>query len=99
MFFVEVGSSVGAVGVVSGSKGVAEVAGYMSGSRSAAEVALGHGTVDWGPAEDTLNLFQLPYPGPVLYPCPSVPGDGGHVRGSPDVGEGEVVVGTLAGWQ
>ena len=98
MFFVEVGSSVGAVGVVSGSKGVAEVAGYMAGSRNAVEVALGHDTVGWGPAEDTLNLFQLPYPGPVLYPCPSVPG-GGPVRGSPDVEEVVVVVGTPAGWQ
>jgi len=85
--------------VVSGLKGVEEVAGYMAGSRSAATVALGHGTVGWDPAEDTLNPFQLPYPGPVLYPCSSVPGGGGHVRGIPDAVEGEVAVDTLVGWR
>jgi len=80
--------------------GGGEVAGYMAGSKNAAGVALGRGTIGLDPAEDTLNPFQLPYPypGPVLYPCPSVPGGGGgHVRGIPDAVEGEVVVDTQVG--
>ena len=90
---------VGAVGVVSGSKGVGEVAGYMVvGSRNAAGMALGRGTIGWDPAGDTLNPFQLPYPGPVLYPYPSVPGGGDHARGSPPAVEAEVVVDTPVGW-
>ena len=74
-----------------------EVAGYMAGSRSVVTVALGHGTVGWDPTGDTLNPFQLPYPGPVLYPCSSVPGGGSHARGTPDVEEVEVVVDTPVG--
>jgi len=81
----EVGSLVGAVGVVLDSGEVGEVVGYTVGSRDAAVAVLNHGTVDWDPGEDTLNLFQLRGLGPVLYPCPVAPGGGSPAPGSPGV--------------
>ena len=83
--------------MVLGSKGVVVVAGYTVGSRSAVAVVPGRGIVGWDPAVDTLNPGRLPYLGPVLYPCPFVPGGGSRVRGSPDVVEEEEVAGTLVG--
>jgi len=94
---VEVDSSVGVVGVVSGSKGVGEAVGYMIDSRNGVMVVLDRSTVGWGLAEGTLDLFRSPYPGPALFPCPFVPGVGSHVHGSPDVAEGGAVIGTLVG--
>ena len=85
-----------AVWTVSDSKGVGEVAGYMADSRSAGAAVPDRGTVGWDLVEDTLNLFQVPYPGPVLYPCLSVPGGDSPVGGSPGVAE-EALAGILVG--
>jgi len=101
VFFVEVDSSVGVVGMTSGSKGVGEVVGDMAGSRDIVTVVPNRGTVDWDPAEGTSTLYRLlcPGPGPVPYPCPFVPGGGNHVRGSPGAVDGEAVTGTPVGEQ
>ena len=88
---VEVGLLVGAVGMVFGSEGVGEVVGYTIGSRNVVTVVLDRGTVDWDPAEDTLNLFQFRYLDLVFYPCPFAPGDDSLAPGSLDVAEGEAV--------
>ena len=76
-----------------GSWEVGEVVGCTAGSKDAAVAVLDHGTVDWDPGEDTLNLFQLRGLGPVLYPCLFAPGGGSLAPGSPDVEEGEAVSG------
>ena len=69
----------------------------MVDSGDGVAVALTRGTGGWDQVEDTSNPFQLPYLGPVLYPCPFVPGGENHGHGSPDVTVGEAVVGTLVG--
>ena len=83
--------------MVLGSEGVVVVVGYTTDSRNAAVVVLDRGTVDWDLAEDTLNLFQLRYLDPVLYPCPFAPGGDSPAPGSPGVGEGVVVAGAPVG--
>lgn len=70
---------------------------YTTGSRNAVAVVLDRGTVGWDPAEDILNLFQLRYLYPVLYPCPFVPGGDSPAPGSPGVAEGEAVSGVPVG--
>ena len=87
----------GAVGMISGSWEVGEVVGCTAGSKGAAVAVLDHGTVDWDPGEDTLNLFQLRGLGPVLYPCPFAPGDGSLAPGSLGVAEREAVSGAPVG--